>query len=388
MLIERKQKARMDQIQQQIKTVTVVGLIANIVLSFLKIIGGFLANSHALIADGVHSISDLASDFLVLWASKKSAVQADDDHPYGHERIQTVATIVFGLLLILVAIGIAYDAIMRLFMPAKLLELTSLGIIIAALSVIIKELLFRYTINAAKRINSPILKANAWHHRSDALSSIVVMIGIIGVLLGFKYLDPLASIVVTLMIGHVAYELIKNCVLELIDTGIEKNLIKKLKIKIQAIDGVLGLHQLRTRHMGQQILADVHIIVANYISVSEGHRISDEVVRELKNILKNQENVVKDIIVHIDSEDDTMGNSTKHLPLRSVISQQIRQVLQNINSNFSLQDKNIILHYLEGKINIDLILPLKDCKHQEQLIIDQLREIENINQVKILFVNY
>ena len=388
MLIQRKQKARMDQIQQQIKTVTVVGLIANIVLSFLKIIGGFLANSHALIADGVHSISDLASDFLVLWASKKSAVQADDDHPYGHERIQTVATIVFGLLLILVAIGIAYDAIMRLFMPAKLLELTSLGIIIAALSVIIKELLFRYTINAAKRINSPILKANAWHHRSDALSSIVVMIGIIGVLLGFKYLDPLASIVVTLMIGHVAYELIKNCVLELIDTGIEKNLIKKLKIKIQAIDGVLGLHQLRTRHMGQQILADVHIIVANYISVSEGHRISDEVVRELKNILKNQENVVKDIIVHIDSEDDTMGNSTKHLPLRSVISQQIRQVLQNINSNFSLQDKNIILHYLEGKINIDLILPLKDCKHQEQLIIDQLREIENINQVKILFVNY
>ena len=388
MLIQRKQKARMDQIQQQIKTVTVIGLIANIVLSFLKIIGGFLANSHALIADGVHSISDLASDFLVLWASKKSAVQADDDHPYGHERIQTVATIVFGLLLILVAIGIAYDAIMRLFMPAKLLELTSLGIIIAALSVIIKELLFRYTINAAKRINSPILKANAWHHRSDALSSIVVMIGIIGVLLGFKYLDPLASIVVTLMIGHVAYELIKNCVLELIDTGIEKNLIKKLKIKIQAIDGVLGLHQLRTRHMGQQILADVHIIVANYISVSEGHRISDEVVRELKNILKNQENVVKDIIVHIDSEDDTMGNSTKHLPLRSVISQQIRQVLQNINSNFSLQDKNIILHYLEGKINIDLILPLKDCKHQEQLIIDQIMEIENINQVKILFVNY
>ena len=200
---------------------TLVSVVINVVLSAVKIFAGVVGQSQALIADGIHSLSDLLSDLLVWYAGRHSTQAPDGDHPYGHGRYEAVATLVLGGLLALVAIGIGWDAGVRLFAPGELLAPAPMALYAALASILIKEWLYWYTLAYAKRVQSQMLRANAWHHRSDAISSVVVLVGVAGTMAGLPYLDAIAAILVAVMIAHIAWELGAEAFCELVDTGLD-----------------------------------------------------------------------------------------------------------------------------------------------------------------------
>ncbi len=254
---------------REARKVTVVGAVVNIVLSVIKILAGWLGSSHALIADGIHSLSDLATDAVVLLAAKYGARDADEEHPYGHGRIETLATVVLGVVLILVALGIGYDAVRRLFEPERLLLPGMLALWAAIISVLAKEALYHYTIAVARKLRSNLLRANAWHHRSDAVSSIVVVVGVIGSMAGLTYLDAVASVAVAVMVAKIGWELGWHSVHELIDRGLEQEDIETIRDKIMEVGGVRAMHDLRTRLMGGNAFVDVDVLVDPSLTVSE-----------------------------------------------------------------------------------------------------------------------
>ncbi|MBT8117843.1 MAG: cation diffusion facilitator family transporter, partial [Gammaproteobacteria bacterium] len=266
-----------DSRYEQVRTVTLVGAAVDLLLGVAKILIGMVAGSQALIADGVHSLSDLATDFLVLFAAKHAHREADEEHPYGHGRIETVATVVLGVALIIVAIGITIDAVRRLMSPDLLLDPGMAALLVALLSVAAKEIIYRYTARVAKRLRSKMLLANAWHSRTDAISSIVVVIGVGGAMAGYPYLDAVAAIAVALMIAKIGWDLLWESLRELIDTALEPEQVEEIRKSILKVDGVRDCHMLRTRVSGSHSLVDVHIIVDPLLSVSEGHQIGERV---------------------------------------------------------------------------------------------------------------
>jgi len=335
--------------------VTWVGAIVNLVLAFCKIIVGITGHSAALLADGIHSLSDLASDFVVLLASKHGSQPADDEHPYGHARIETAATVVLGVMLIIVAIGIAWDAVERSLVPDKLLSPSILAIIIAVVSLASKEWLYQYTMSVARRIHSKLLEANAWHHRSDAISSVVVLIGIVGAMAGYTVLDAIAAFIVAMMIGHIAWQLVSNSVKELVDTAVDDETQQQIIDHITGTDGVVSLHMLRTRLMGSNILVDAHIQVSPRLSVSEGHQIAETVEYKLKNRVQH----MHDVTIHIDPEDDEEAPLNSHLPLRSELLATLSTRWADIPQAKDIQE--IDLHYLDGKVAVEILLPLPEA---------------------------
>jgi len=362
------------------------GLIVNLLLSIGKLVVGFIGHSQALIADGLHSLSDLVSDGMVLLATHHSNVDADEDHPYGHARYETFATITLAVLLTVVGAGIGIDAINRLMDYQSIATPTYLTLIVAGISILSKEVLYQYTMIVARRVKSKLLEANAWHHRSDAISSIVVFVGIAGAMLGYPLLDSVAAIVVALMICKIAWDLGHQSFQELVDTGLEPETLQAMEATILAVDGVEQMHMLRTRRMGHSALADVHILVSPKLSVSEGHQISEAV----EIALTNQFDEVNDITVHIDPEDDELTeNSCKHLPLRIDVLQQLDTHWQNIPETREVL--HTTLHYLDGAINIELVLPLQLFESAEQ--VDQLKQqitesskkLKCIGSVEILY---
>jgi len=211
---------RTDRYQQTTK-VTLVSAVINIVLSLVKIFVGYFGHSQSLVADGIHSLSDLVSDGLILFAAKHSHRAADANHPYGHGRFETIVTVGLGLLLIVVAGGISIDAIRRILEPDYLMHPGFPALIIAGISIAVKEYLYHYTMKVGNRFNSAMLRANAWHHRSDAISSIIVLVGVAGTMLGFQFLDAFAAIGVSLMIIKIGWDLSVQSVRELVDTALE-----------------------------------------------------------------------------------------------------------------------------------------------------------------------
>lgn len=300
----------------QAKKVTLIGAFINALLGVVKMVGGFLYHSHALIADGVHSISDLITDVMVVFASKYGSVSADDSHPYGHQRIETAATLLLSLLLILAGCGIAWDALDELLKSDHTMP-NWLSIPIVCFSIIANEALFHYTRHVGKKISSQLITANAWHHRSDAASSIVVLIGLIGSLAGLVYLDAIAAVIVSLMIIKMGWSYGWNSVKELVDTAVDAELFSQIERVIQSIDGVKRIHQLRSRFMGSDVLIDVHILVSPKISVSEGHYIAQHV----HHTLVKEIDCVKDVIVHVDPEDDEISCPSLHLPNRAILQE-------------------------------------------------------------------
>lgn len=329
----------------QAKKVTLIGAVSNALLGFIKLIGGFLFHSHALVADGIHSFSDLVTDGMVLLASKYGSIDADDSHPYGHQRIETAATLLLSLILILAGLGIAWDSINEL-RHASFTMPQWLSLPIICISILSNELLFHYTLHIGKRINSKLITANAWHHRSDAASSLVVLIGLIGSLAGFVYLDTIAALIVAIMIIKMGWDYGWNSIKELVDTAVSPDLLTQIDQVIQKVDGVKKIHQLRSRFMGEDVLIDVHILVSPRISVSEGHYIAQHVHRALT----KQIDSVKDVIVHVDPEDDEVCSPSLHLPSRKVIDEQL---LNKIHLDFP-QILFWNVHYLDGKISIDI----------------------------------
>lgn len=330
----------------QAKKVTIIGGISNALLGVLKLTGGTLFHSHALIADGLHSFADLITDGMVLLASKYGSLDADDTHPYGHQRIETAATFLLSLLLILAGIGIAWDSVYEL-MHASYTMPQWLSLPVICISILANEALFHYTLLIGKRISSKLIIANAWHHRTDSASSLVVLIGLIGSLAGYTYLDTIAAIVVALMIAKMGWDYGWHSIKELVDTAVGPGLLAQIEHVIQNVPGVEKIHQLRSRFMGENVLIDVHILVSPKISVSEGHYIAQHV----HHALINQIDSVSDVIVHVDPEDDEVSSPSLHLPSRKVIYEQL---LTEVHLNFP----HILfwnLHYLDGKISIDIV---------------------------------
>src|SRR5690554_2537875 len=301
---------------------SIIGALVNLVLMVLKIVFGIIGQSQALIADGIHSLADLATDLMVWLAAKYSNRPADKEHPYGHARIETAFTVGLGVVLILTAIGIVIDSAQRLLNPETLLQPTPIVLLIAAISIFANEGLYQYTIRAARQFNSGLLKANAWHHRSDAFSSIVVLVGVAGSLMGLPYLDAFAALVVALMIGHIGWTQAWASIRELVDTGMEPKTAAALKRIIGNVEGVRGVHMLRSRRMGGMYLIDVHIVVDERLSVSEGHKISEYV--RLKLIDSHED--ISNALVHIDPEDDSLAVLCADLPLRREVLADLRSV--------------------------------------------------------------
>lgn len=341
-----------DRRYRAMRNVSIVGALVNVALAVVKLVCGVLAQSQALIADGVHSVADLATDVLVVFAARHSNQAADENHPYGHARIETAFTVVLGAVLILTAIGIIVDAGQRLIEPERLLHPTPLALAVAVLSILANEWLYRYTVRIGRRVHSALLKANAWHHRTDAISSVVVLLGVGGTLLGFDSLDAFAAVGVALMITRIGWNQAWQAVEELIDTGLEPERVAAIRETIAGAEGVRDLHMLRTRRMGGEALVDVHVQVNPRLSVSEGHQIGEYVRARLVRSIDE----VSDVTVHIDPEDDADSHLCVGLPLRREVLAALRERWRAVLDPTRL--KAINLHYLSGRIDVEVVVAL------------------------------
>jgi cation diffusion facilitator family transporter len=368
------------------RRVTLIGSALDLTLAVAKIVVGMLAHSQALVADGIHSLSDLGTDFMVIWAARHAHRQPDQEHPYGHGRIETVATVALGTVLVAVAAGIAWDSLRRLFEPDLLLQPGPLALTVAIVSVLSKEWIYRYTMRVARRLNSNLLKANAWHSRTDAISSIVVVIGIIGVMLGYPFLDAVAAVVVALLIARIGWGLTWSALRELIDTALDAKEVERIRASIMTVDGVRTLHMLRTRRSGGNAFVDVHILVDPQVSVSEGHQIGERV---RKRLLADSSDV-SDVTVHIDPEDDERNSPCDHLPLREEMLAILDQAWDG--QALAARVQNVALHYLNGKVHLDLTLPLDAAMDRDRdgepailELVEAARGLEMVGRVRVVY---
>lgn len=283
-----------DERMEVVNDVGIKTLIANVVLSVVKIIAGFVAQSSAMIADGFHTVSDVISTVAVMVGVKFSEKEADEGHPYGHERIESVVTVLLALMLSFTGVGIAVTGI-KTIVNQDFTTPGTLALVAAILSILVKELMYRYTVKAAEKINSTALKADAWHHRSDAFSSIGTLFGIAGAMIGFKILDPLAGIVVSILIIKVGVEILMQGLNQLIDRAADDDTINTIKNTIINIKGVIGIDDIKTRLHGSKLYVDVEIAVDGEITVKEGHSIAENVHNKIENTLPD----VKHCMVHV-----------------------------------------------------------------------------------------
>ncbi|MDD5384629.1 MAG: cation diffusion facilitator family transporter [Gallionella sp.] len=326
---------------------TWVSIVINLLLTFLQVVGGFFAHSQALMSDGLHSLSDLLSDVLVLYANRHGNRHADADHPYGHARVETAATLILGTFLAVLGVVLLVAAAMRLQHPEALQAVNPVALAIAVIALVAKEGMFRYMLAVAKRVRSQMLVANAWHARSDAASSLVVIVGIVGNLLGYTFFDLLAAAVVGVMIAHMGGKLALEAMAELIDTGLDAEEVEAIRQTLLNTHGVRALHELRTRKMADNALVDAHIVVDPKISVSEGHYIAESARHA---VLNNHH--VMDVMVHIDPEDDLQAKPNAHLPGRPGLLAHLVERLEDP----SLLDNRVVFHYLDGKVDAEIYL--------------------------------
>ena len=248
-------------------------IIGNFILAFIKILIGFIARSTAMLADGMHSLSDVITTIGVIIGLKLSHKEADKSHPYGHEKIESITSLFLAIVLFLVAISIGYSGIIKIINHSYVTPGFS-AIIAAIISIIVKELMYWYTIKYANQINSPSLKADAWHHRSDALSSAGALIGIAGARMGYTFLDPLVAIIIALVIIKVAFDISKQSIAQLIDEAASEEDIQVIIDRINSIDGIYEIKNLKTRKHSNRLYVDVDICVDATLTVEEGHKIA------------------------------------------------------------------------------------------------------------------
>ena len=256
------------------KRSTWVSVGVNLVLTLMQIAVGVVARSQALIADGLHSLSDLVADFVVLFASHHSQKDADLDHPYGHQRFETAASLVLGVLLLAVGIGMLGSAVGKLQAPESVPPVHQAALWAALFTLGAKGLLFRYMLRTAKRVKSSMLVANAWHARSDAASSLVVAVGIGGNLMGYTLLDPIAALIVGLMVVKMGWGFGWDALNDLMDRAVDEQEVEAIRQTLVDTPGVAGVHDVRTRKMGDMVVVDAHIEVDASLSVEAGHDIA------------------------------------------------------------------------------------------------------------------
>ncbi len=286
---------------QEVRSVTLIGLFVNIFLTLAKILIGYFSGSSSVVADGVHSLTDCSTDIAVIVGVKYWNKGPDSDHPYGHRRIEAMTTVFIGTILALAGFILIYNAVIKIHSHQFIVPQWS-AFIIAILSIFTKEMLYQWTLKKAEFLKCNALKANAWHHRSDAISSIPVALAI-----GFaKYdnswamLDPIASVAVSFFILKSSYDIAWPALLELSDSGASEQKIKHIQELVSSVDGVVSLHQVRTRFQGNGLYVDLHIQVNPNLTVIEGHAIAGRA----KHILLDDDSQILDVLVHLEPCDD------------------------------------------------------------------------------------
>ena len=331
---------------REAQKITWVSAGVNLALTLAQLLVGWLAHSQSLIAHGLHSFSDLLSDFLVLFANRQSNHPADNAHPYGHARVETAATLILGISLTAVGLGVLWDASTRLQTPSSLANIEIAALWVAVGTVFAKEALYRYLIRAADRLRSKLMAANALHTRADAASALVVVVGVGGALLGWPLLDLVAAILMGFMVLKLGLELAWGALRELIDEGLDETDVAAIRQTLTCTPGVLGVHELRTRRMAQRALVDAHVQVDGQISVSEGHFIAE--LSRARVLHAHPE--VLDVLVHIDAEEDVLP--PKHagqIPSRRDIESLL------FNSEDERAKGRLVLHYLDNRVDVDMI---------------------------------
>jgi len=280
-----------------VKRLSLIGILGNIVLSAFKLFAGIFGKSGAMVSDAIHSLSDVFATFIAFLGVKISEKDPDEDHQYGHDRFECIAAIILGLILAGTGLGIGYTGLLKV-LGGNYDEIeipTLLPLVAAIISIVAKEAMYRYTMHYAKKLGSAAFEADAWHHRSDALSSVGSFAGILAAILGFPIMDPIASIVICLFILKVAYDILKDAFMRMMDTSCGEDYEAKMKEYIETQNGVCGVDLLHTRYFGNKIYIDVEISVDRNISIVEAHDIAEDIHDKIE---KNYDNV-KHVMVHV-----------------------------------------------------------------------------------------
>lgn len=288
---------KIAQAERLAMQVSINSIIVNLILAIGKLAAGILANSAAMVSDAIHSASDVFSTFIVMAGVKISNKESDAEHQYGHERLECVAAIILAIVLALTGIGIGYAGLEKIIYadPSDLKVPGTLALVAAVISIIVKEGMFWYTKKAAVKINSGALMADAWHHRSDALSSIGSFIGILGARLGYPILDPLASVIICIMIVYAAYDIFKDAIDKMVDRSCDEATINTMIALIKAQNGVDHIDVLHTRKFGSRIYVDVEVSADDDLTLLESHTIAENIHKAIENNFSE----VKHCMVHI-----------------------------------------------------------------------------------------
>lgn len=356
-MMEQQEMAK-EEHYQAAQLVTRVGTGADTLLTLSKLIVGYMAGSAALVAEGFHSLADLLFDLVVLVSMHYARRKADDSHPYGHGKFESLATLLLAILLLGVAVGVALDAANKLTNP----DLTAPGSIalwVAAGSMLIKEALFHYTMAVGKRTQSKIMIANAWHHRADAIASLAALVGIGGALLGWPLLDPLAAIVVAVFVGKAGVDIGIGALHELTDSAhsVDHEVRESITKLVHDNNDVLSAHLLKARRLGPDIVVDVHVVVNPYLSVSEGHQIADRVQLDLFNEVHG----VSEVMVHVDTVDDQDEDRLPLYPDRNELMGRIVTILEDDPHLAALASlRGVVPHYRPEGIELEIFLGADD----------------------------
>lgn len=354
------------------RNVTLVGLVLDAVLGISKVVVGFLYNSYALIADGIHSFSDVASDIMVLVLFRISREEPDEDHPYGHERFETLGAVILGSVLIALAGALAWEALQRVWQSVHSIPGWPV-LVVAVFAVLSKEWIYHYTLRVGRAVRSDLLVANAWHSRTDALSSIIVLIGASGAMLGYPWLDAVAACGIAVIVAKIGWHLAWDNVKELVDTAMPLEKQRHLREVAEATEGVESVNAIKSRRMGSDFLLDIHLQVDPQVSVSEGHEIGVRAEHRLLEAVPE----VREVTFHIDAEDEALQESVHSaiLPSRSSVAEELeRRWGDLINFHNTCPPR---LHYLADEVSVELFLESRDAINEsaqdEQDLTHQLR---------------
>lgn len=379
--------------------ITLLSTIVNTLLMIFKFIIGVLSNSTAMIADAVHSLSDFASDAIIFIATKISQKPSDEEHPFGHSKIETISSFILGIILCSVGLNIGYQSILKIISWANGEEITFKGDVVfwvvVGVSIISKEILFHLTNAVGKKHDNESIIANAWHHRSDALSSVAVLIGaLIAYFTDFVIADSISAIIVSLLIIKVGVQIIINSGNTLIDVSADKETVNKIKVISKSTEGVENVHAIRTRKLGHGILSYIDIEVNRNISVNCGHQIAEEVKKNIMNKIDK----VKDVIIHVDPYKADLGtHSIKSVSTVEIekISTWIKEIEKNISQKIKVK-KDIQIRSTEHNekiidinIEIDKFMPISESYKISRLFKEEIkRKDKNIKFVRIEMIPF
>jgi len=366
--------SRTSQEQKQALFSTWVSVWVNVTLASAQIAIGFFARSQALIADGVHSLSDLVADGVVLFATRHSHAEADEEHPYGHGRFETAASLAIGLILLVTGMGMVWSAGMKLHDGQALDAVHPVALAIALTTLAAKEILFRYMRHVGEKLKSSMLIANAWHARADAASSLVVSVGIGANLMGYHSMDAVAAIIVGFMISRAGWGFAVEAFHSLTDHALDPEEIKRIRNTTLLINGVLDVHELRTRRMGDWAVIDMHVEVDSHLTVSEGHYIAERISEVVRATHR-----VAECTVHIDPIHARRIDKILELPSRP----DVLAVLQPLMPG----PANLRMHYLDSglEVEVELLSPLSqaDASQLAQVLRTALNNVTRVANISV-----